>query len=670
MFAFHNNPEPMCGIAGFSGGFDPAILSMMSEAVTHRGPDASGTAILEAGNGNRVGFAHRRLSILDLSAEANQPMIARCAHCSADGYGSLVLIYNGEIYNFRELRELLRAKGHSFRTASDSEVLLHLYAEYGLDMLSKLNGIFAFAIYDGRPRGRASGIEQGDVILARDQIGVKPLYYAVLPEGLLFASELKALIRCPTLSRTIDVTALHQQLAYLWVPAPRTMLQGVRKLRPGQAMVIRDGRISREWCYYDIPYGDTRFTDSEGVIVEELRTKVETAVQRQLISDVPIGAFLSGGLDSSSVVAMMKRARPRENPICYTISFVDYGGSDLSNADIGFARRVAAHVGLDLRAIEIDASIIKHLDRMLYALDEPQADPAPINALLIAERARADGIKVLLSGAGGDDIFSGYRRHAALQTERYWGRFPRPIRRLMANTARRSAAGRGLNPRTPWRRRLVKLFENADLPPEQRMVSYFWWSGESLRRGLYSEQLSGQLDAEETAAPLLETLSRIPNEKNRLNRMLYLETKHFLADHNLNYTDKMGMAAGVEVRVPLLDLELVEFASRIPPELKQKGATGKYILKRAMEPYLPRDVIYREKVGFGAPLRHWLRSDLRHVVDDTLSTQSIANRGLFNPIAVQRLIELDRVGKIDGAYLIFAIMSLELWCRMFVDRSR
>ena len=657
----------MCGIAGFNGAFDARLLSEMSRAIAHRGPDAAGATVLRGGHGTSVGLAHRRLSILDLSVEANQPMTSRCALCNAENNGSLVLIYNGEIYNFRELREVLRKKGHSIRTESDSEVLLHLYAEDGFDMLPKLNGIFAFAIYDGRSNGRPGGVEQGDLMLARDQVGVKPLYYSSVPEGVLFASELKALTCCRAVPRTIDVMALHQQLAYLWVPAPRTMLRGVRKLRPGHGMVIRDGRICKDWCYYDIPYGRDPLKDSESQIVLDLRTKLETAVQRQLVSDVPIGAFLSGGLDSSSVVAMMKRARPQELPVCYTIGFAADRRSDLSNADLKYARRVADHIGLDLRVIEIDASAIKHLSRMLYALDEPQADPAPINALLIAERAREDGIKVLLSGAGGDDIFSGYRRHIALQTERYWGRLPRPLRRVMANAARRSAAGRGLKPRTAWRRRLVKLFENADLSPDERIISYFWWSGEAMRRSLYSEELSEQLDDEETAAPFLETLARIPNETSRLNRMLYLETKHFLADHNLNYTDKMGMAAGVEVRVPLLDIDLVEYASSIPPRLKQNGSTGKYIFKKAMEPYLPHDVIYREKTGFGVPLRSWLRHELRDVVDDTLSRKAIAERGFFDPTAVQRLIDLDRAEKIDGAYLVFAIMSLELWCRMFVD---
>jgi asparagine synthase (glutamine-hydrolysing) len=307
---------------------------------------------------------------------------------------------------------------------------------------------------------------------------------------------------------------------------------------------------------------------------------------------------------------------------------------------------------------------------MLYYLDEPQADPAPINALLIAEQARRDGIKVLLSGAGGDDIFSGYRRHWAIHAERYWGWMPRAIRRGLAMSARSMAGSRTLaGMQIPLMRRGVKMFSYADLPADERLASYFWWSGDALRRSLYSSALSDRLRTVDTSAPLLESLRRIPDERSPLNRMLYLEAKHFLADHNLNYTDKMGMAVGVEVRVPFLDLDLVEFATRIPPAMKQRGRVGKAILKKAMQPDLPHDVIYRPKSGFGAPLRRWLRRELREQVEETLSAASLADRNLFDPKAVRTLIDLDRAGRVDGAYTIFALMCMELWFRQFVDST-
>ncbi|MDH4132087.1 MAG: asparagine synthase C-terminal domain-containing protein, partial [Gemmatimonadota bacterium] len=295
--------------------------------------------------------------------------------------------------------------------------------------------------------------------------------------------------------------------------------------------------------------------------------------------------------------------------------------------------------------------------------------PAPINALLIAERAREDGLKVLLSGAGGDDIFSGYRRHVALTHEGLWAWLPPTPRRGVATIARALASGSGPGGlRTPWLRRVTKSLCYADYPTDRRLASYFWWSTEQLRRGLYGPALAGPLGEVDTAGPLVESLARIPDEPDPLNRLLYLEGKHFLADHNLNYTDKMGMAAGVEVRVPLLDLDLIAMATRIPTGMKQRGREGKAIFKRSMEGLLPREVIYRGKTGFGAPIRRWLTVELRSMVEDTLAPGVLRRRGLFAPDAVARLIALDRAGRVDGAYTIFALMSLELWCRQFLDQ--
>lgn len=600
-------------------------------------------------------------------------MTVHCPVCAVNGdeerpESGVWLTYNGEIYNYQELRRELEGRGHHFHSRTDSEVLLHLYIELGPAMLSRLNGIFAFAIYDGRPRGQHGQAQPGDVLLARDGLGVKPLYYTALPDGVLFASELKSLLQNRAVSRELNPQAIHSQLAYLWVPSPATPLRDVHKVPAGCALLIRDGRVAQEWCHYDLPYGGERLTGSEDQIAAQLRVQLEAAVDRQMVADVPVGAFLSGGLDSSAVVAMMRRARPGYRPRCYSIGFRDDRDTEGNPADLPYARRVAQHLDVDLCVLEIEADVVQHLERMLYHLDEPQADPAPLNSLLIAERAREDGIKVLLSGAGGDDIFTGYRRHRALQLERHWSWLPRALRTGLAAPARWAArGGAGSIMRRPAARRLAKALAYADLPADERIISYFWWSGESVRRSLYTPGFAAQLGDFDTAAPLAASLARIPNEHDPVNRMLYLETKHFLADHNLNYTDKTGMAAGVEVRVPLLDQELVRFAVSIPPRMKQKGATGKAIFKRAMEPYLPRDVIYRPKTGFGAPLRRWLHNELHERVDDTLSASSLSRRGLFDPAAVNRLVALDRSGQIDAAYTIFALVCTELWCRLFVD---
>ncbi len=661
----------MCGIAGFQGRLREGLLEAMSECIAHRGPDGHGAVILEGGPHETVSaLAHRRLSIIDLSAAGAQPMHLSCNHCGARGPNDLTLIFNGEIYNYRELRRELILRGHRFQSETDSEVLLHLYSDFGHGMLNRLNGIFALAIYDGREAGRPDGVARHDLFVARDQMGVKPLYYARLDDAVLFASELKALLRSSEVSRELDPIALQQYVTFLWAPGEGTPLRSVRKLEPGHAMVLRAGAMAHKWAYWDMPYGNRISSATPQQIYDELRSRVEEAVSRQLVADVPVGAFLSGGLDSSAVVAMMQRAHPGSPTKCYCIGFADDADGD-NASDVPYARRVAAHLGADLTVLTAESSIIDRLDEMLFLLDEPQADPAPLNALMIAERARADGVTVLMSGAGGDDLFSGYRRHAALHYERTWSWLPRVLRAPLARTARAMSSGSSaIALGNPLVRRLAKTMSFADLPDDERLVSYFWWNTSELRDTLFGPVLREAAQTESASATMLRSLARIPHERDPLNRMLYLEGKHFLADHNLNYTDKAGMAAGVEVRVPLLDLELVEFASRIPPNLKQDGRLGKAVFKRAMEPLLPHDVIYRAKSGFGAPLRRWLRVELRDRVEDTLSAHSLRNRGLFEPVAVRRLIDLDRAGRIDGSYTIFALMCIEVWCRLFIDHGQ
>lgn len=656
----------MCGITGFQGSFPRSLLSRMTDAVAHRGPDGEGGVYHEVPGTAPTALGHRRLAIIDLSASGNQPMTVDCDHSGRqDG---LTLVYNGEIYNYLELRAELVAEGHQFRTGTDSEVLLHLYERDGLSMLSRLNGIFAFAIHDARPSGRPEGMAQGALFVARDQLGVKPFYYAQTDDGFLFGSELKSLLCHPGLSREIDPIALHQMLAYLWTPAPRTMLAAVRKLEPGSAMIVEDGRIRKRWAYYVMPYDGTRTSAPAAEVETELAARVETAVRRQLMADVPVGAFLSGGLDSSAIVAMMRRALPGQKIDCFSIGFAGDVDSEGAPADLPYARKVAQHLDVDLHEIVMTPDAILRLPEMVALLDEPQADPAPINALIISEHARAMGIPVLLSGAGGDDLFTGYRRHWALQFESRWSWLPQMVRDGLQGAARHLAEGAGRGQGNASLRRATKMFAYAGEPADRRLASYFWWSTEGLRRGLYSKDFAAAVGDADVAEPLLASLRDIPQEHDRLQQMLYLEARHFLADHNLNYTDRAGMAVGVEIRVPLLDLDLVAFATRIPTAQKQRGRVGKAVFKRAMEPYLPHEVIYRPKSGFGAPLRRWLRHELAPMVEETLSPAAIARRGFFDPAAVRRLVDLDRSGAIDGSYTIFALICLELWCQRFLDQ--
>lgn len=632
----------MCGIAGFLGSFSADILGQMAAAIAHRGPDGEGLLYLPE---HGLGLAHRRLAIIDLSHAADQPM--------ADEASGLILVFNGEIYNYRELRAELAAEGHIFRTNSDTEVLLHMLARDGADALARLNGIFALACWDGRRR---------ELLLARDGLGVKPLYYGTTPSGFLFGSEIKSLLQEPSLSRDLDPVAIASYLTYLWSPSPRTPLAAVHKLAPGMAMTVRDGRIVKQWRHYRLPGGaekpDIALDDAAALV----REAVERAVERQMVADVPVGAFLSGGLDSSATVAYARRFSSGRLQ-CFTIDLSGAGMSaDGMTEDMPYARRVAKHLDVDLHTVKIGPEMADCLERMIHHLDEPQADPAPLNALFISHLAREQGIKVLLSGAGGDDIFTGYRRHYALTQERWWAGWPLPMRAALA------ASANILPVESTIGRRLRKAFEYAALDSSERLASYFYWLAPGRAIALLAPDLRSQVAAAEVSSPLLAAQHELPTSASDLDRMLHLEQTFFLADHNLNYTDKMSMASGVEVRVPLLDPDLVALAARLPDGLKQHGRIGKWVFKRAMEPLLPRDVIYRPKTGFGAPLRRWLRHELRPLVDELLSPEVVSRRGIFDAAAVSALVRDDREGRVDAAYPIFAVLCMEIWCRLFLDR--
>ncbi len=632
----------MCGIAGFQGGYGRDLLTRFNVRQQHRGPDDQD---IWYDSVDRIGLAHRRLSIIDLSPEAAQPM--------CDESGNIQLVCNGEIYNFRELRSFLESKGYSFKTQCDVEVLIHLYDFEGPDMLDRLNGMYALAIWDRRKKS---------LFLAVDHARIKPLYYAETPNGFVFASEIKALLEVPDLDRSINPNAIHYHLAYLWCPAGDTMLKAVRKCEPGQALMVEEGRIQRIWTHepphYHAPIRAIDERDAIAALTEEL----EAAVERQMVSDVPVGAFLSGGLDSSLIVALMAKHTEAASLPCYTIKSA-IGAHRGWVDDLPYARQAAQHLGVKLTEIEITPPSADDVASMIYTLDEPQSDIAPINALLISARARQDGVKVLLSGAGGDDVFSGYRRHIALRLERYWGWLPSSLRRAVRQGSRLAPGGTG------WGRRLQTAFRSADRPQDERLMSTFFWSDRDVRSELYSSDFHAMVDGEPVLKPLVERFERLGSNVPDLNKLLYLEQQFFLADHNLNYTDKASMAESIEVRVPFLDRELMKFAATLPVDLKLNGTKTKYLLRKVAEPLLPRDVIYRPKVGFGAPLQEWLDNDLRGMVEDTLSRESLRNRGWFDPDAVDRLRADNKAGRIDAASTIFEMVCLELWMRRFVDNQ-
>lgn len=574
-----------------------------------------------------------------------------------DASKTACIVFNGEIYNFRELRRALVAEGVSFHSGTDTEVLLNLYLKYGDQALHRLNGMFAFAIWDTRDQS---------LLLARDGIGVKPLYYAETSAGFIFASELKALLCSAAVERTLDYGAMRHYLAYLWCPAPGTMLREVKKLEPGDALRVRAGDVVSRWTHYKLPFDQPIQPMSIHDASTAVREHVQQAVRRQLVADVPVGAMLSGGLDSSAIVASARSQG--ESLDCFTIGFRDNAFEREGTVDdLPYARRVASHLDLDLHTVYVKPNaIVDEVERMVHALDEPQADFAALHVFFICRLAREHGIKVLLSGTGGDDIFSGYRRHRALLAEKWWGWLPTPVRqglRLLTSHLPSSFAAS---------RRIAKAFAYADLDGDARLASYFRWSDAAIAESLWAEPpQSAALPASQsarTAEPLLRSLEDLPGDTELLNRMLYLDCRHFLPDHNLNYFDKMSMATGVEVRVPLLDPDLVSLAARLPTACKHHGGAGKRAFKDAMTPLLPREVIRRPKSGFGTPVRRWLHNELQPLVDDTLSAAAIARRGVFDATAVQRLIALDRAGRLDAAFTLMALVCVELWCRTFLDR--
>jgi asparagine synthase (glutamine-hydrolysing) len=633
----------VCGIYGVQG----AVRSPMRglNALRRRGPDQLSHWSDQAAS---IWLGHARLSIIDLSEAGNQPMHSQD--------GRLVMIYNGEIYNFQELRAELEAVGETFVGHSDSEVFLRLFEREGSKCFSRLNGIFAAAFWDRTDRS---------LTLVRDPMGVKPLYYAEQAHGFAFASEIKSLIRGGDVVPSLNKNAVLHHLGLLWSPGEATIVQQVKKLLPGQAMTVKDGSITARWTYSDISKPKMRTTSSIDIdtMAHRVHDAVELGVRRQLVSDVPLGAFLSGGLDSSSIAAFAARHKSGPGKLqCFSI---DIGDGDPASEgfanDLPYARKVAEHLDVDLHVVRADQSMLGRLEEMIYFLDEPTADLAALNTLLISELARSQGITVLLSGAGGDDIFTGYRRHYALMQEKWWSWMPRPGRAALAKVT-------GSFPKNVSAlRRVSKAFQFAEKDSNTRLAGYFSWLQPQEAYNLLSADIRETIKPDDMLAPLLENLACFPDEVSPLQKMLYLECRHFLADHNLNYADKMGMAAGVEIRVPLLDLDLVQQAQLIPDEIKQHGRIGKWIFKKAMEPVLPAEVIYRSKSGFGVPLRQWLLGPLREIVNDALSPVRLHSRGIFDADAVQRLIVRNQNGQIDASYTIFAILCLELWCIQYLD---
>lgn len=625
----------MCGIFGISGGHQGIDLTHINELLKHRGPDDFGVYSNEF-----ISLLHRRLSILDLSELGHQPMISKCGH--------YVIVFNGEIYNHWEIRHELLGK-YDFISTSDTETLLYAFIEYGETVLSKLNGIFAFAIYN---------ILTNELFIARDHLGVKPLYYSCIEKQLIFSSEYKPILSLIK-DHSLDYHGILNYLYFLWSPGQRTPFTQIHKLLPGHYIKYNAHQRIEIIKYYEIPFIGSYKFQSTLAWMNEIEFQILKSIQSQLLSDVPVGFFLSGGLDSSLIVAMAAKLNPNSKLKCYTIgsdaNFIKEGFVD----DLHYAKRVAELYNIDLVEVPNEIHFAEEWDQLIWHLEEPQSDTAPGLVSNICRRARADGCYVLMSGTGGDDLFSGYRRHQSILYYQWFRRLPLAKWGLKFITL-------FFRKKHPINRRIHKFYKSFIQKNVDSFISnsFAWYDLEQLKK-LFKPEILEYIQNINPEDYLIGSLKNIPFEKSNLNKMLYLDIKYFLADHNLNYTDKLSMAHGIEVRVPYLDKDLVELSTQIPISLKMKGKTTKFILRKIAEKYLPKDIIYRSKSGFGSPVRQLIGHELREFVDDRLSKARLDDQNIFNVDEVHKLIEDNLNNKVDGSYIILSLLAIESVIRQF-----
>lgn len=635
----------MCGISGVVNWGDPAdFLALMTDIQAHRGPDDSGVWRQLLNDGTWAGLGNRRLAILDMSAAGHMPM--------SDPDGQYWITYNGEVYNFSELRAELEARGYSFRSGTDTEVVLNLYREMGPDCVTRLNGMFAFAIWDGPGRR---------MFLARDHFGIKPLYYTNPAGRLAFASEAKALLCLPGFSPEMDPLSLDQFLTLLWVPEPRTIYRDVHKLPAGHYAIFEKGEL-RLTQYWDLrfPQAEATFAATEAELIEEARERLLESVRRQKISDVPLGCFLSAGMDSSSIVACLSRLS--STPVrTFTIAFPPrYAVGETTLDDPRVAAETARTLGCHHTEIVVEPQVADLLPQLLWHMDEPVADPAIIATYLVCREARKS-VTVLLSGVGGDEVFGGYRKYLAHYLARLYQWAPGPLRRNMIEPVVRALPSFRGSSAKGMVRLLKKMARSGSLPPEERFLldSTYLLRGE--RQELYTSAFRDRAATFDPYAAHRDCFGRV-RASDFLNQMLYLDSKQFMVSLNLNYSDKMSMANSVEVRVPFLDRELVEWAAwNVPPGLKIHHMRTKYLLRKAMAPWLPAQVLRQKKAGFGAPVDYWLAHDLRDMVRDVLNDHAVRQRGLFEVAGVRKLIQKHESGREDRGMQLWQLLTLELW---------
>lgn len=625
----------MCGICGiFDGGgapIAPYILDSMMAAMRHRGPDGEGRHF-DPG----VALGHLRLSIIDLQGGA-QPI--------GNEDGSLQVVFNGEIYNYVELRNELAAFGHQFKTRSDTEVIPHAYEQWGLDCVTRFNGMFAFAIWDSR---------KSELILARDHLGIKPLYYFTNGDDLVFASEIKALLQHPDCPRGMDERALAELFTFRYVPSPRTLFSGIHKLPPAHLLTMsrRGVRVRRFWN--SVPHPRQRY--NEGELIEEYQSLVEDAVRLQMRSDVPLGVFLSSGVDSGALLAIMSRHAPGRLRT-FTIGFEGGEASD----EVGDARETARAFGA-----EHDHQILgpedyaRYYQRYMWDIEEPVGNETAAAFYFLSKLTRTH-TKVAITGQGADEPWAGYDRYKGIKLSDWYSRLPAFLtRRLAASVTHLPGRFERI------KRGVVSLAEPDILTRLTKVYSFF---SEEMKSKLYRNGLQDEFLADHYGTRhALARLQRDVQTMDPLTQMLYIDTRANLPDDLLMVADKTSMANSLEVRVPFLDYRLIEFVESLPGHLKLRGFTGKYLHKKACQKWLPRNVVHRKKKGFANPIEHWFRQNMRTFVDDCLLAPDSALRDYFDQGYIKQILELDRSGRQQYRRHIYLLVSLELWYRRYIGK--
>ena len=622
----------MCGICGVAsyqpdGSVDISVLKQMNDSIQHRGPDDDGYYQDE-----QASLAMRRLSIIDLHT-GQQPI--------SNETGDVWVVYNGEIYNFKDVRAELERRGHAFKTQTDTEVIVHAYEEYGDACVGHLNGMFAIALWDARKRR---------LFLARDRVGIKPLYYWAGRDKLVFASELKALILHPDVPRKINLDALDIFLTLEYVPAPYTIYENIFKLLPGHTLTVENGETKIRQ-YWDVPYQP--ISQSEAECTETLSGLINEAVKIRLMSDVPLGAFLSGGIDSSTVVGYM--SRNMSEPVqTFSIGF-----EDDTYDEVPFANAVAKHFGTNHHVEVLNPDIATLVEQLVPHHDEPFADTSIFPTYLVSKLARQQ-VKVVLSGDGGDELFAGYDTYIAEKLDRYYGRLPGALRQRMlprfAEWLPPQPAKKGLI------NKVKRMVEGGALDPSLQHTRWMMFLNSSEKNDLYRSDLRATMNDNLTANYLGNYFEKA-NRFDSLAQQQYVDIKTYLADDILTKVDRMSMATSIEARVPLLDYHIVEFAMNLPPHMKLNGSRTKSILRNAVKHLVPELVLEKPKQGFSIPMKHWLRTSLKPMMLDLLSKDSLHTHGYFDHQVVSNWIQEHLGGRVNHSHRLWSLMVFEMWRR-------